>query len=60
MSTVYSEIDNIKKPIKNVGFNEYNLTDPKSGHISDYYYSKGLLDKAVIRHTLMNFELTRR
>ncbi|AWV97088.1 DUF6134 family protein [Arcticibacterium luteifluviistationis] len=60
ISIVYSEIDNIEKPIKKVASGHYKLTDPKSKHSSDYFYKNGTLEKTVIQHTLMTFQLTRR
>lgn len=60
VSNVYSEFDNIKKPIEDLVHGIYQLDDPKSGHLSKYYYSNGRLMKATIGHSLMTFTLTKR
>jgi len=60
VANVYSEFDDIEKPIKKVGSSKYQLTDPKSGHKNTYYYSNGRLEKATIEHSLMPFTLTKR
>jgi len=60
VANVYSEFDSIEKPIEVLGPGTYKLTDPKSGHLSKYYYSNGRLVKATIEHTLMSFTLTKR
>jgi hypothetical protein len=55
----FSEFSNIAKPMQLIGENEYQVTDPESGHKSEYIYRDGLLHRAVIHHTLMTFELTK-
>lgn len=54
---VFSESNIIVKPIKSIGLHTYQITNPTNGQKNKYYYKNGVLQKAVIHHTLMTFNL---
>ncbi len=54
---IYSEIDDIMKPIKSLGNHVYEITNPKNGHKSKYYYKDGVLDKTNIPESIVPFFL---
>ncbi len=59
LTNIFSEFDNLKKPIKNIGINEYQITNPKNGHLSEYKYKNGVLVSTTNHHTLLTFKLTK-
>ncbi|MFK5981617.1 MAG: hypothetical protein QM499_01795 [Flavobacteriaceae bacterium] len=59
LTNIFSEFDNLKKPIKNIGINEYQITNPKNGHLSEYKYKNGVLMSTTNHHTLLTFKLTK-
>ena len=60
ISNMFSEFSNSERTIKAIGDDKYEITDPDSGHVSKYSYSNGILQNAVIHHTLMSFELIKK
>ena len=54
---LFSEFSNNVKPIKEIGENEYQVTDPEKGYKSEYIYKDGILQKSVIHHTLLTFKM---
>jgi len=54
---IYSEIDDIMKPIKSLGNHVYEVTNPKNGHKSKYYYKNGILEKTDIPESIVPFFL---
>ena len=60
LTSIYSEFDNIDKPIKKIGVNEYQITNPKNGHLSEFLYKNGVLVSATNHHTLLTFKLTKK
>lgn len=59
ISALFSEFTNTIRSVKKISENEFKITDDENGHSSLYSYKDGILQKAVITHTLMNFELTK-
>ena len=59
ISNMFSEFSNTERTIKALGDDKYEIADPDNGHISKYSYSNGILQNAVIHHTLMTFELNK-
>lgn len=59
ISTIFSETNNQINPVINIGINAYQITNSKNGHKNEYYYENGILQKAVIHHTLFNFNIIR-
>ena len=59
LTNIYSEFDNLEKPIKNIGINEYQITNPKNGYLSEYKYKNGVLVSTTNHHTLLTFKLTK-
>ena len=47
VSTVYSEIDNIEKPIKKIEPSHYQLSESNNKRLSDYYYYDALLSEGL-------------
>jgi hypothetical protein len=55
---VYSEFDGVFKPIQRFKKEKrYDLTNPKNKNVSSYYYSDGILEKAVVEHALITLYL---
>lgn len=57
---IYSEFDNLEKPIKNTGINNYQIINPKDGHLSEYTYKNGILMSTTNHHILLTFKLTKK
>lgn len=55
----YSEIEGIEKKITKIDIHTYRITDSRNGQIADYYYKDGILESAIIHHSIMNFRLTK-
>ncbi len=60
LTYIYSEFDNINKPIKKTGTTEYQITNPENGHLSEYNYENGILVSTTNHHTLLTFKLTKK
>ena len=52
---VYSEIDDVMKSIKSLGNHVYEITNPKNGHKSTYYYIDGVLDRIEVPDSIIPF-----
>ena len=59
LTNIYSEFDNLEKPIKNIGINEYQITNPQNGYLSEFKYKNGILVSTTNHHTLLTFKLTK-
>jgi len=59
LAKIFSEFDNLEKPIKSIGTNQYQITNPKNGHLSEYKYKDGILESTTNHHTLLTFKLTK-
>lgn len=58
IETVFAELEGITKTISKTGSSMYVLSDPGNHHTNSYTYTNGMLEEAVISHTLFNFKLT--
>jgi len=58
-SEIFSEIDNIEKPITNEGDSVYKIVNPKNGYASYFTYEGGILKTAKIQHTYIDIEIRR-
>ncbi len=56
---IFSEIDNIYKPIKKIGNHTYSITNPKTNKTSIFTYKNGILEQAKIIHTYIDLTLNR-
>ncbi len=54
---VFSEIHAIDKPVTEVNTNHFKISDPNTGHTNQYFYKDGILQKAVIDHSLFSFSM---
>lgn len=57
---VFSEMDAVYKPIHVNGPHQYELDEPNGNRQNEYHYHNGILRKAVIDHSLMNFTVERK
>jgi len=57
ISYIFSESNNIEKPIRNIGIEKYQITNPKNGKQNEYYYKKGILQRAIIHDTFITVKL---
>lgn len=57
---VFSEMDGRYKPIQSERPHHYLLTEPGSGRQNEYFYAEGILEKAVIDHSLLDFKVQRK
>jgi hypothetical protein len=60
LDEVYSEFDGVIKRIERTKLHEYELTNPDNGNISKYFYSNGLLERAIVRSPLITLYLYRK
>jgi len=60
LTKIFSEFDNLDKPVKSIGINEYQITNPKNGYLSEYTYKNGILESSTNHHTLLTFKLTKK
>jgi len=58
-SEIFSEIDNIEKPITYEGDSVYKIVNPKNGYVSYFTYEDGILKTAKIHHTYIDIEIRR-
>ncbi len=56
---VYSEMSGQDNSIRKTGTDHYILTNSKSRKQNQYWYKAGLLEKAMINHTLADLEILR-
>jgi len=59
LTSIYSELAAFNKNITQIKDNEYHTINPENGYLSEYIYKNGLLQKAVIHHTLLTVRLTK-
>ena len=60
-SEVYSEFDGVFKPLEYCKEDQhYELTNPLNNHVSKYFYKEGVLQKAIVKSTLMTLFLYRK
>ena len=57
INNVFSEIHATEKPIKKVNEGHYMISDPETGHTNQYFYLNGVLQKAMIDHSLFSFSM---
>lgn len=57
---VFSEMDGHYKSIRSKRPHQYLLTEPDGGRQNEYFYAEGILEKAVIDHSLLDFEVQRK
>lgn len=57
---VFSEMDGEYKRIEAAGPHEYQLTEPGSRRQNEYLYANGILKKAFIDHSLVDFEIRKK
>lgn len=48
-TSVYSEFDGIDKPITTVKTGHFQIKNPENGHVSDYFYEDGVLQRAIVQ-----------
>jgi hypothetical protein len=60
ITDLYFEINGEKTTVKPLGNNKYEVTDPHNGNQNEYNYNNGILDNAVIKHSLANVYLQRK
>lgn len=60
LTNIFSEFSNSNKSIKSIKNNEYQIVNPKNGHLSIYKYKNGILENTIIHHTLLTFSLTKK
>ena len=54
---IFSEFDNIYKPINSIGSHEYQIVNPKNDYLSEYQYQNGILKSTTNHHKLLTFTL---
>lgn len=59
-SKVYSEMAGQINTVRNIKDGHYVMTDSKSRKQNNYWYKDGILEKASIRHTLLELEVRRK
>jgi len=57
INNVFSEIHATEKPIKMISKGHYMISDPETGHTNQYLYQDGVLQKAIIDHSLFSFSM---
>ncbi len=60
ISIIFSETDNKNNIIDNIGINEYQITNSENGLKNQYYYKNGILQKAIIHHSLFTFSIIKK
>lgn len=56
--TMYFEISGERAVVKLVSAHKYSIKHPKNGYKNEYTFKKGLLQKAVIKHSIANIYLS--
>jgi hypothetical protein len=54
---MYFEINGEKTVVKSFGEHKYIIADPENGNENEYYYTNGILQKAIIKHAVTNVYL---
>lgn len=54
---MYFEISGEKTTVNKLGAHEYQITDPHNGNKNEYTYKNGVLQLAIIKHTMANVYL---
>lgn len=57
IDSIFSEIHAKEKPVKKIEAGHYQIIDPATGQSNHYFYRDGVLQKAVIDHSLFSFQL---
>ena len=54
---LFSEFDNIDKPIHKIANHAYQIVNPSDGRLSEYYYKNGVLERTTNHHKFLTFTL---